>query len=429
MARGFLSGMIWGTVFGAFGAAAYLLSAELPAGGTGPGDAGGASSRTETPALPPAEINIANVAPAPNRRSADAPEIDNPEAALNAPETAEAAPALPEESGAGQSRLAVAVVPQAPAGIEAPEIETDRPPRLTPGAGQDGAAAPEDDTAVSGDGLAETPEAAEIAELLPDVTTDSLPELAEDGGNAAETETTEQEQIAEALPETRIPPGNALEQNAVSFENREGKPLYAIILIDTPDGALPPGAAGGLGFPLTIAVDASTPEAGERAAAYRAAGHEVLLLLSLPDGATPADMEVAFESATAVIPGAVGVLDLPEGGFGSNHILTRQLVSILARSGHGLIGYGRGLDATGPLAQRDNVPSALAFRIFDDERQAPPTIHRYLDRAAFRAQQQGHVVMVGHMYPESVRAMMEWVLQERAASMAIAPASAVMRVN
>ena len=52
-----------------------------------------------------------------------------------------------------------------------------------------------------------------------------------------------------------------------------------------------------------------------------------------------------------------------------------------------------------------------------------------LDRAAFKAAQEGRVVVVGTTRPETIAALMEWSIEGKGASVALAPISAVLAVK
>jgi uncharacterized protein len=53
-------------------------------------------------------------------------------------------------------------------------------------------------------------------------------------------------------------------------------------------------------------------------------------------------------------------------------------------------------------------------------------IRRYLDRAAFKAAQEGRVAVIGTLRDETVKAIMEWAVEGRSATVALAPISALM---
>ena len=153
-----------------------------------------------------------------------------------------------------------------------------------------------------------------------------------------------------------------------------------------------------------------------------------MLATGIPEGATPGDLEQTFQSLAATLPEAVGVIDQAAGGFQGNRPLATQVVPILTAQGRGLVTFDAGLNAADQEARRAALPSAMVFRRLDAEGEATATIRRYLDRAAFKAAQEGRVVVLGDTRPETVAALLEWAVEGRAASVALAPITAVMTV-
>jgi polysaccharide deacetylase 2 family uncharacterized protein YibQ len=64
------------------------------------------------------------------------------------------------------------------------------------------------------------------------------------------------------------------------------------------------------------------------------------------------------------------------------------------------------------------------FRDFDGAGQTPTVMRRFLDQAAFRAGQEGAVIMLGRVQPDTISALLLWGLQDRASRVALAPVSA-----
>ena len=54
-------------------------------------------------------------------------------------------------------------------------------------------------------------------------------------------------------------------------------------------------------------------------------------------------------------------------------------------------------------------------------------MRRFLDQAAFKARQEGAVVMMGRLRADTVSALLLWGLQDRATSVAMVPISVVLR--
>jgi len=400
----------------------------------------------ETPNDPPAEpLASESVEPSPEVTVPDvtAPEVATPE--ISAPEVSveqPTQPAEPETEPSAVPAVEAEVEPEpTPAPVAesepapAPTVEAEAEPEPAPEAEPEVAALPEVAVIPEPEPTPEPepepeptpepepePEASpgirmpvpEITNRAPGVTTNRLPSI----GGTTQPEESEDQPAADEVA--------ALERNAVGFVNEGDRPLFSIIILDEGADEETRKAAMALPVSVSFALNAADPETPARAAKYREAGFEVLMMLSLPQGATPSDVEVAFQSASAAMPDAVAVMDAAEGGFGSSRQTATQLAEILAETGHGMVVYKQGLNAAQQIATREGVHAATVFRSFDDDQDAAPVIRRYLDRAAFRAQQEGHVVMVGHLYPETLVALAEWAVEDRAANLAIAPISSLL---
>ena len=250
-------------------------------------------------------------------------------------------------------------------------------------------------------------------------------EISEDVTQTEEVEPAVETATAEPTTEP------ALAQFAVEFDNSERRPLMSIVLMDGGE-ALSEGPIGlealqSFPYKLSFAVDASLPDAAERAEAYRARGLEVLALIDLPANLTAADTEVALSAALASVPGSVAVLEGAGEGLQGSKDMSDQVSEILKDTGHGIIWQPKGLDTAQKLAAREGVASETLFRDFDNNNQTPRTIRRFLDQAAFKAGQNGSVVMVGRVRPDTISALVVWGLQDRATRVAVAPVSAVLQ--
>lgn len=225
----------------------------------------------------------------------------------------------------------------------------------------------------------------------------------------------------------------ALEAHAVPHEAAGAGALMGIILMDQGarlgEDEIGVAALSSFPYPLSFAVDASLPDATERMAAYRAQGFEVLALVDLPEALTGADTEVSLAAALDAVPEAVAVLEGPGTGLQGGRALSDQVSAILRDTGHGIVWQPKGLDTAQKLAQRDGVASQTLFRDFDSAGQSQTVIRRFLDQAAFRAGQQGSVIMVGRVRGETISALLVWGLQDRASRVAVVPISAVLRAG
>jgi len=218
-----------------------------------------------------------------------------------------------------------------------------------------------------------------------------------------------------------------LRDHAIPFDRTEDRPLMAVILIDDPEGGLPLEVLTGLSVPVAFAINPRDPTAANRAAAYRAAGFEVLILADmLPEGATPADLDSALATAIETLPEAIALLDTPGGRIQSDRPLLDATVAALSGTGHGLVAFPQGLNPAEETASRADLPSATLFRLLDDEDQSAPVITRFLGRAAFAAEAEGRVVVAGRTRPDTVTALLSWAVGGRPESVALAPVSAVL---
>ena len=207
-----------------------------------------------------------------------------------------------------------------------------------------------------------------------------------------------------------------------------GKPIFAVVILDVGQagGGLAPDALAALGLPITVAVSPTDPDAASRAAQYRDAGFEVAILApNLPQGANAADMEVSYQGYVSILPETVALIGQPDAEFQSNSRAAEHLAALLAADGRGLVSYARGLDPAGRAADKEGIPHAAIYRVLDAEHESPTTIGRYLDRAAFEADQTGQVLVVGHSYPETVAALKDWAAAG-AKGTAIGPVTAAM---
>lgn len=438
MMRGLLSGILWGTVFGGMGL--VVLSTLLPLPETPPGEA-----EVEVPAesefnRPKPEETLLlpqedKIQPPKAVRAVEAPTVQQmndlsdsvtrsaglPQAGLEiphvaAPAAAAAIPALPREGGpAPVVSDAIGLgspsprpdAPLAPDVAIPPAVQAQRSESadmIIPGPSRLHSAAPQIQA------LTSTPFAPE----RPAVVAESTTMAAQRGGNAPE----------EAVMD-------ALVRFAQTFANPDDKPLFAVILIDRPDQLSARDSLFGLGFPITVAIDPGRDDATTAAAAYRAAGHEVLIMAdALPERTQPDDIKAALDAFRTSLPQAVALLDKTDGDLlQTDRDLIDPIFSGLAASGHGFLTYDRGLQDIFERGMRDGVATGLIFRSLDAEREGAPLIRRYLDRAVFEALEHGAVIMIGNTYDATLTALAEWSLGRRAGTVALAPVSAVLLRN
>ncbi|UTS80666.1 divergent polysaccharide deacetylase family protein [Phaeobacter piscinae] len=222
--------------------------------------------------------------------------------------------------------------------------------------------------------------------------------------------------------------GVPFERNAEAFTPEADRALMSIVLIDDAD-AIGAEALQDFPYPLSFALDPRDPEAAAKMARHRAAGFEVMLIADLPRDAAPQDAETALQVWLETLPEAVAVLEGVTSGFQGNRPLADQMATALGAMGYGMVTQDAGLNTVQKLALREGVPAGVVFRDFDGAGQDPRAIRRFLDQAAFRAGQEGAVIMLGRVQPDTISALLIWGLQDRANRVSLAPISASLRAK
>jgi polysaccharide deacetylase 2 family uncharacterized protein YibQ len=409
-----------------------------------------AEAAPESPAL--AEVTTPPGAPAalePLPADAGAvPEAatETPEVIVEAPATEpdvatepalELAEAVPEPAVPAEAEPAPETMPEAEAVPEAPEPAEEALPQV------DGMMPEADEATLPGTEVApEAPEGGLLPEVAEeedaDSTFESAPSLGETDGvivgrlpkigdapveEAPAADSIEAAEVADAEPDTR-----PIVQYATAFENPEAKPVMALVLIDPGTAELDRTGLAALPFPVSFALDPMDPATPDRAAIYRAAGKEVVMLATgIAEGAQASDIEVSFQSMARGLPEAVAVMDLAEPLFQDQRPLASLVVPVVGAQGRGLLTWDRGLNAADQVARRDDVPAAVVFRDVGGTDSA--AIRRVLDRAVFKAGQDGRVAVAGTATPELVAALLEWTVEGRAATVALGPVTAVLTVE
>ncbi len=394
-----------------------LPAPTLPEGPTQPPqpDQDTALTEIEPPAAPPEDTLLA-----------DAGTDSSPAK----PESADLAPAAPEPTPTPEAET----LPD-PAMEPSPDAMPDLTPEATDMPGQK----PEALVRPAVDAAEEDPDAAVAGEPEPATTLKPepgfgnktegviigrLPRIGDEPAASAEAD------ASEATQDPTIEAATPLQRFASSFENPDSKPLFAMVLIDTGEADLDRATLSDLPFPVAFALDPLAPGAAERAAIYRAAGQEVVMLATgIAEGSNASDIEVAFQSMAQGLPEAVAVMDEAQPNFQGNRPLASLVVPVIAAQGRGLLTWDQGLNAADQVARRVDLAATVVFRNLDGAGEDRAAIRRVLDRAAFKAGQDGHVTVVGQTRPETVAALLEWTVEGRAANVALAPLSAALTVQ
>ncbi|WP_417269617.1 divergent polysaccharide deacetylase family protein [Celeribacter sp.] len=221
----------------------------------------------------------------------------------------------------------------------------------------------------------------------------------------------------------------ALVAYSADFNGKVEGPMMSVILVDVAQLGPDDAAIAKLPFPVTFGVDVLAPAAGERALSYREKGLEVLAMVGLPEGATPQDAAQTLTQAEEIMPVSVGFLDVPSASYQASRQIAAQVVAAAAVNGRGLVSFPRGLNSLEQEAKREDQPVALVFRDIDGRDQDVAAIKRFLDQAAFRAGIDNGIVLLGRSTPQTIQALAEWALGNRAATVSLVPLSYQLTAN
>ncbi|MEC7762231.1 MAG: divergent polysaccharide deacetylase family protein [Pseudomonadota bacterium] len=221
-------------------------------------------------------------------------------------------------------------------------------------------------------------------------------------------------------------PQPAIRANAVPYEGIAELPAMSVLLLDTGPGRENVGDLAVMPFPLSVAVDASSPDAAEAIAFYRANGAEVVLIVPLPEQATAIDVDVTFQAYDPLMTDIVAVMFPPEAGFQGLGDAAAQVVTNLDERGLGLVTYPEGLNTGHRAAISEDLPAGQIFRDLDGDGQTGDVMRRFLDNVAFRARNDAGVIAVARVQPTSIQALLEWSLGNRAQAVNFAPVSAIL---
>ncbi len=410
------------------GPAVSVMTEAPQMGGQAPAQPANGASAEAAPAQTPADAGIDAQAQPDQSGGSDPAKAGMDDAASDAPTAApNAAPPAPAPAPSAKPQTAAlprtdVPAPDAQAGNNAPDEEAASAPRndaaQAPADTQIAAARPKIGTPAGTLGGGSSLIAQRSAGNDAAATKSALPSIGTGAVVTAEAAATE-DAGADAPPLRRF---------AQPFENPEGKPLMSIILIDDGKSGLGQKALGTFPYPITIAIDTEWAQAATAARSYRAAGYEVVAMANLPQNFSAADTEVAMSALLRRVPQATAVIEGTGSGLQGNKDISLQLASILSATGHGLVLTPKGLNAGAKLAANEGVPTATLLRDIDGEGQDARVIRRFLDHAAFQARQNGEgVIMLGRLRAETISALHIWGQAERAARVALAPASAVLQ--
>ena len=173
---------------------------------------------------------------------------------------------------------------------------------------------------------------------------------------------------------------------------------------------------GSLPFTVTIAVPAKIDVHNALMRYYRDEGFEVALLIDLPEGSNATEVTEILDKAISTVSEATTILERTPGTLQNSREISTALADRLALSGHGLVLYDTGVNPALERAKSVAVPVKTIYRNLDQDNGNERAMRRFLDGAAFRAQQEGSVIITASPSPSVISALTFWSLQERSSS-------------
>jgi len=208
-------------------------------------------------------------------------------------------------------------------------------------------------------------------------------------------------------------------------------PRVGLVLLDLTRDLDAEAALVELPFAVTVGLDPFDPDSARRALIYRAAGHEIVLSLAgVSPLSTSSDLEVLFAAWLEDFPETLGVVDPPPGDGRRARALAQTLMPLLSDTGLALLAADRGLSPLLTAARAGQVAQAGLYRSLDPADESAEAVRRFLDRAAFEAERQGSIAVIGRAdRPETREGIAIWLAGSRATRVQAVPAGAVVSVQ
>lgn len=254
--------------------------------------------------------------------------------------------------------------------------------------------------------------------------TEASPTTIEPTVNVAAVATTEPE--LPPIPAVNL--DGAFANNSQLFNDVGGRGLVSIVLkVENIDQVR---SAFALAASVTLAIDATNPDAEMIAAAYRQVGGESLLLipesLSFQTGET---VETVKASLSKVMPDTlqvIGMIDPSGAVVPDDKVTVNSILQTLSPWGHAIVSLAE--NATILEAQDAGIP-AISFTAEIDSAQALGAIVDDIDQIANAVTRDGAVVLYGIADQETIAALSTWLAGTTASQVTMAPVSAAINRN
>ncbi|GHA41064.1 hypothetical protein GCM10008927_01680 [Amylibacter ulvae] len=253
------------------------------------------------------------------------------------------------------------------------------------------------------------------------------------GGETSENQLLfESETNKEATPVTPEETFGAFDSFSQEYIS-DDKPAIAIVIQDLGPDGLSRADLLKADFAASFAISGDMLDSKRAAAEYYGAGFEVLVENPMTSGAGVTDGNDTDTRTTVVrdylsaVPTAVAFIDNPLGTLQKQHVAQKDVLNVLAESGHAIISYKRGLDPTPREAAKRAMRSGSVFRVLDANGEDADAIYNNLNRAVFKANQDGSAIVIASGTATTFDALQSWVQSGKASGVSIVPISAAIR--
>ena len=237
--------------------------------------------------------------------------------------------------------------------------------------------------------------------------------------------------------DSRNPPppvfeGRAFDAFAVRFIPPNNKPYLSIVLEHVTGDSVSMYDLLNFGQPIAFGVNVQDELSRWRENEFRKAGFEVVALApndtdaGLSESIQDALIPSRLDGYLTAVPGAVAVLDSIGSDIYRDPRKVARVANELDLTGRGFLVHERfGVNRALEAARSVGIPAASLVRVIDQQRDAS-SIRRALDRAALDASKTGAAIVFGRTYPETIAAILPWLLGNSAKSVTIAPLTLTM---
>ncbi len=214
-----------------------------------------------------------------------------------------------------------------------------------------------------------------------------------------------------------------------TFAPQGGKPFLTVIIEDVGQEGVPLASLVELDPSFTIALTRGNNSSD----AYRANRFELVALIADQNGAplsgrmTGDQLRTHLDAIRSEFGQTVALLEAFDGNMYRSAGLMSAMAQELVNSGHGVLVFERfGASAAVAAVRSEGVPNGSVLRVLDNNRD-PIAIRRALDRAALEASKTGTAIVYARSYPETLAALVPWLLSNTARSVQIAPLTATIK--